>query len=230
MSADATSTKPLASIPHPPSSLLTAILNTLHSDLIPATKSLVATGGSPFGASILSQSTLQTITTTTNAFRDSPLLHGETNCIREFFLLPASQRPDASRCIFFSTHEPCSLCLSGIAWTGFPILIFLFPYEYTRDAGAIPEDIDILQEVFRVRAPGDTEETLAKRALYNRRNKFFDAWSVEEILNEVEDEEERGRLGAEIGRVREVYDGFSRDWTKANEKSPWREQYRGYGG
>ncbi|KAK0641405.1 hypothetical protein B0T16DRAFT_419781 [Cercophora newfieldiana] len=186
---------------HSPSALLTAIINSLQDKIIPKTKTLVATGGSPFGASILSQSTLKTVTATVNAYRDSPLLHGETNCIREFFELPPEHRPDASACIFFSTHEPCSLCLSGIAWTGFPILIFLFPYEYTRDAGAIPEDIEILKEVFRVRSPGDTEEMLAARPLYNRKNKFFEARSVAELLEEVEDEEEKGRLGGRYRRL-----------------------------
>jgi len=216
-----------SSIPHSPSALLAAIIKSLQDKIIPLTKDLVATGGSPFGAAVLTQSSLETVTATVNAYRDSPLLHGETNCIREFFETPAEQRPDASTCIFFSTHEPCSLCLSGIAWTGFPILVFLFSYEYTRDSVAIPEDIEILQEVFRVPVPGDTEETLAARPLYNRKNKFFTAQSVEGLLAEVEDEEERGRLGTEIEKIKEVYDQFSRDWTASNMQDPWQLQYQG---
>jgi len=217
-----------SAMPHSPSALLTAIVKSLQNSIIPKTKELVSTGGSPFGAAVLTQSSLETVTASVNAFRESPLLHGETNCIREFFQTPAEQRPDASSCIFFSTHEPCSLCLSGIAWTGFPILIFLFTYEYTRDSTAIPEDIEILQEVFRVRAPGDTEEILADRPLYNRKNKFFSAQSVADLLAEVEDEEERGRLGREIQKIREVYDQFSRDWTASNEQNPWQQHYQGH--
>lgn len=217
-----------SSIPYSAPALLTAIIKSMQDTIIPNTEALVSTGGSPFGAAVLTQSSLKTVTATVNAYRESPLLHGETNCIREFFQTPAEQRPDASTCIFFSTHEPCSLCLSGIAWTGFPILVFLFTYEYTRDLTAIPEDIEILQEVFRVRAPGDTEETLAARPLYNRKNKFFSAQSVADLLAEVEDEEERGRLGTEIQKIREVYDQFSRDWTASNKQNPWRNHYQGY--
>ncbi|KAK4210120.1 hypothetical protein QBC37DRAFT_322741 [Rhypophila decipiens] len=218
-----------SSIPHGPSALLTAIIKTIQDKIIPLTQDLVATGGSPFGAAVLTQSSLETITATVNAYRDSPLLHGETNCIREFFDTPAEQRPDASTCIFFSTHEPCALCLSGIAWTGFPILIFLFSYEYTRDSVAIPEDIEILQELFRVPVPGDTEETLAARPLYNKKNKFFSARSVEELLADVEDEEERGRLGTQIQKIKEVYDQFSRDWTASDRQNPWQRHYQGRG-
>ena len=217
-----------SSIPQGPSALLAAIIKSMQDKLIPKTKELVATGSSPFGAAVLTQSSLETVTATVNSYRESPLLHGETNCIREFFETPAAQRPDASTCIFFSTHEPCSLCLSGIAWTGFPILIFLFTYEYTRDSEAIPEDIEILHEVFRVRAPMDTEETLAARPLYNRKNKFFSAQSVVELLAEVEDEEERGRLNLEFQKITEVYDQFSRDWTASDKQNPWRRHYQGY--
>jgi tRNA(Arg) A34 adenosine deaminase TadA len=217
-----------SSIPQSPSALLTAIIKSIRDQLIPKTKDLVATGSSPFGAAVLTQSSLETVTATVNSYRESPLLHGETNCIREFFQTPAAQRPDASTCIFFSTHEPCSLCLSGIAWTGFPILVFLFTYEYTRDSVAIPEDIEILHEVFRVQAPMDTEETLAARPLYNKKNKFFSAQSVAELLAEVEDEEERGRLGLEIQKIKEVYDQFSRDWTASDMQNPWRHHYQGY--
>lgn len=40
----------------------------------------------------------------------SPGADGEINCIQEFYKLPADKRPNAKDCIFFATHEPCSLC------------------------------------------------------------------------------------------------------------------------
>ena len=74
----------------------------------------------------------------------------------------------------------------------------------------------------------DTEETLAARPLYNRKNKFFSAQSVVELLAEVEDEEERGRLNLEFQKITEVYDQFSRDWTASDKQNPWRRHYQGY--
>ena len=39
--------------------------------------------------------------------------HGEINCLQEFYKLDPATRPDVKDCIFFATHEPCSLCESG---------------------------------------------------------------------------------------------------------------------
>ena len=40
------------------------------------------------------------------------------------------------------------MCLAAIAWSGFDNFYFLFSYEDTRDAFAIPHDLAILDEVF----------------------------------------------------------------------------------
>lgn len=198
---------------HSPSALLSAILKTTENRIIPIARDAVADGNAPFGAAILTQSNLEPITASINASKESPLLHGETNCIREFFLNPSKARPDTSSCIFFATHEPCSLCLSGIAWTGFPLVFFLYTYEDTRDILGMPGDIEILREVFRVPAPGDTEESLAARPLYNKQNKYFTVKSIADLVEEVCDVEERERLKKEVQKVREVYDEISRLWS-----------------
>ena len=194
------------------SALLSAIIKTAESKLIPITRDSVAEGGAPFGAAILTQSSLEPVTVSINAWRESPLLHGETNCIREFFQNAPETRPETESCIFFATHEPCSLCLSGIAWTGFPLVIYLYTYEDTRDLLGVSGDIEILEEIFRVRAPGDTDETLAARPLYNKQNKFFSAKSMADLVDEIGDTEERERLKKEIEKVRAIYNDFSRMW------------------
>jgi tRNA(Arg) A34 adenosine deaminase TadA len=205
---------------HSRSVLLSAILKTIENRLIPITRDSLAEGGAPFGAAILMQSNLEPVTVSINAWRESPLLHGETNCIREFFQNPPEARPDTESCIFFATHEPCSLCLSGIAWTGFPLVFFLYTYEDTRDLLGIAGDIEILQEIFRVRAPGDTDETLAARPLYNKQNKFFSVKSIADLVEEIDDIEEKERIKKEIQKVREVYDEFSRDWSSMQAERP----------
>lgn len=200
-----------------PSALLGALLGTMESDIIPLTRAGVQSGCKLFGAAILRRADLKPHTVATNNERVSPLLHGEINCIQEFFASKDSNNDDATTpprphprdCVFFATHEPCSLCLSGIAWAGFREFYYLFTYEDSRDLFAIPYDIDILQEVFRVRAPGDTDEALAGRELYNRRNKFFEGRSLAELVARVGDEAERRRWEAEIARLKAVYGELS---------------------
>lgn len=197
-----------------PSALVHSILNTTESAIIPLTSAGVRSGCKLFGAAILRRSDLQPHTIATNNERLSPLLHGEINCIQEFFTnplynTPESPRPETKDCIFFATHEPCSLCLSGITWAGFKEFYYLFTYEDSRDLFGIPYDIDILQEVFKVRAKGEGEEALHERELYNRKNKFFEGRSVADLLLQIEDEEERRKWKGEIARIKAKYNELS---------------------
>jgi tRNA(Arg) A34 adenosine deaminase TadA len=173
---------------------------------------------------------LTPLTTATNNERLSPLLHGEINCTQQFFTdtySDSAARPDPSKdCIFFATHEPCSLCLSGIAWSGFNELYFLFTYEDSRDLFAIPYDIDILEQVFRVQGE-ETEEQVTQRPLYNRKNKYSTAKSVADVIAEVEDEEKRSELVEETGKVRELYEALSETYQRgkrvgAQSASAWK--------
>jgi len=195
--------------PHSATTLLSAILRVTEEQVVPLTSAGVSSGSKLFGAAILNRSDLAPLTVATNNERASPLLHGEINCIQQFFSSPAEGRPATKDCVFFATHEPCSLCLSGITWAGFNEFYYLFTYEDSRDLFAIPYDIDILEQVFRVPAPSDTDETLAARPLYNRKNKFFTAKSLVDLLAEIPDEAERKRLAAEINRVKELYNSLS---------------------
>ncbi|ROW01337.1 hypothetical protein VMCG_05946 [Cytospora schulzeri] len=205
---------------HSPTDLLSAILTTTEQKIIPLTAEGVSSGCKLFGAAILKRSDLEAHTIATNNERVSPLLHGEINCIQEFFKspdTPEQPRPSPKDCIFFATHEPCSLCLSGITWAGFNEFYYLFTYEDSRDLFSIPYDIDILEEVFRVRAPGDTDESVRERPLYNRKNKFFTASSLAELVDKVEDEEERKKWLSEIERVKKLYNGLSETYQKGKE-------------
>lgn len=196
-----------------PEDILVALLHTIEFDIIPLTHAGVSSGSKLFGAAILSSSTLAPYTVSTNNERVSPLLHGEINCIQQFYTVSfpdASTRPNPrDDCVFLATHEPCSLCLSGITWSGFKELYFLFTYEDSRDRFAIPYDIDILEEVFRVRAADEDEEALKSRALYNKVNKFFTARSLNDLVEKVEDAEKREDLRSEVERVKGLYDGLS---------------------
>ncbi|GAB1316303.1 hypothetical protein MFIFM68171_06513 [Madurella fahalii] len=191
-----------------PAEVISAIFKVTEEQIVPSMRQSVSAGNLPFGAAILHQATLTPFTVSVNKVRESPLLHGETNCIREFFATPSDKRPPVNSCLFFATHEPCSLCLSGISWTGFSTVCFLFTYEDTRDLLGIGGDIDILEEVFRVAGPSDTKDSLAARPLYNKENRFFKAKSVAELWNQIEDGAEKERLKEEIQRVRGLFDEF----------------------
>jgi tRNA(Arg) A34 adenosine deaminase TadA len=199
---------------HSPEDLVSSLLTVTESSIVPLTRAQVSSGSKLFGAAILSRSTLEPITVATNNERESPLLHGEINCIQIFFASPKEGRPQTKDCIFFATHEPCSLCLSGITWGGFNEFYYLFTYEDSRDLFGIPYDIDILQSVYQVPSPADTSEILEAKPLYNRTNKFFTAHSVADIVATIEDETEKNKWIAEIARVKAIYNELSDTYQK----------------
>jgi tRNA(Arg) A34 adenosine deaminase TadA len=198
--------------PHP-STLISSILKTVEDRIIPLTQNGVLSGSKVFGAAIISRTDLLPITVATNNERISPLLHGEIACIQQFFTVDypdATTRPNPRKdCIFFATHEPCSLCLSGITWSGFSEFYYLFTYEDSRDLFEIPYDIEILEEVFRVRLESESKAEIKGRALYNRTNKFFVATSVGELVEKIEDAEERRKWVEEVTRVKSLYGKLS---------------------
>ncbi|KAF9690639.1 hypothetical protein EKO04_011363 [Ascochyta lentis] len=196
--------------------LASALLATIEDHIIPLTTKGVSTGSKVFGAAILSKTALEPLTVETNNEFLSPLLHGEINCIQRFFTIDFPDlvtRPNTrDDCVFFATHEPCSLCLSGIAWSGFKEIYYLFTYEDSRDLFSIPHDIDILEQVFRVRANKETDSELEERPLYNRRNRFFDARSLADVVAEIEYSDKRKSLENEMQRVKGLYNELSRTY------------------
>ena len=100
------------------------------------------------------------------------LFHGEMATLNAFYNLPASTRLKTSECLFLSTHEPCSLCLSAITWTRFDNFYYLFGYEETKEAFQIPHDLKILQEVFK---PPDGN--------YARQNMFWKSHDVRKLAS-----------------------------------------------
>jgi tRNA(Arg) A34 adenosine deaminase TadA len=130
--ASAITTVTTMAVPRSPAQLLSAILTATEREIIPLTAEGVKSGCKLFGAAILTQPGLETHTVATNNERASPLLHGEINCIQEFFKNEPAGRPHPRDCIFFATHEPCSLCLGGITWAGFKEFYYLFTYEDSR--------------------------------------------------------------------------------------------------
>lgn len=173
------------------------LLDVIANDIVPKTEAGVAVGNKLFGAAILRKSDLSVVVAETNNEIENPLWHGEVHALKRFYELPKSGRPETADCIFVATHEPCSLCLSAITWTGFDNFYYLFSHEDSRDAFAIPHDLKILKEVFTLEPGG-----------YNARNAFWTGRSIRRMIAELP-EAERIRLDARIVDLIRRYDALS---------------------
>ena len=129
--------------------LIDRMLAVLEHDVLPLTREGVGQGNKVFGAAVLRKSDLGLVVAGTNEETRNPLWHGEVSCLNRFWALPRESHPAPTECLFVSSHEPCSLCLSAITWSGFDNFYYLFRYEDTRDVFGIPHDLEILREVFR---------------------------------------------------------------------------------
>lgn len=187
--------------------LISRLFDVIEQDIVPVTARGVRRGNKLFGAAILRKSDLSVVVAETNNEVENPLWHGEMHAIKRFFELPAGNRPAPSDCLFLATHEPCSLCLSGITWSGFDNFYYLFSHQDSRDSFAIPYDIQILQAVFAVPDP-ETGAVSAQRPLYNRRNRFWTGNGLQEIIAGL-DRDGRESLMARFDDINALYADLS---------------------
>jgi tRNA(Arg) A34 adenosine deaminase TadA len=187
--------------------LVVRLLDVIEFDIAAKTRQGVTGGNKLFGAAILRKSDLSVVIAETNNETENPLWHGEIHAIKRFYELPADQRPATKDCLFLATHEPCSLCLSGITWSGFDNFYYLFSYEDTRDSFGIPHDIAILKEVFAVPDPG-TGSVSPDRPLYNRVNAFWRSHSITDMIASL-DGDDRESLVSRLENINAFYNGVS---------------------
>lgn len=181
-------------------SLIDRLLDVIEHDIVPKTEDGVADGNKLFGAAILRKSDHSLVLAETNNETENPLWHGEVHCLKRFYEMPKAERVDTRDAIFLATHEPCSLCLSAITWTGFDNFYYLFSHEDSRDSFAIPHDLKILKEVFTLEPGG-----------YNAENAYWKSYSLRRLVRDLP-EIERGRLEARIKTISDKYDALSSDY------------------
>ncbi|KZT64012.1 hypothetical protein DAEQUDRAFT_815294 [Daedalea quercina L-15889] len=202
---------------HSPEQLLQTFLACIANDIVPLTAQRIAEGrGKVFGAAILRKSDLSLVAAECNTDKECSLWHGETHCIKCFYELAPENRPSTKECLFLTTHEPCSLCLSAITWSGFDNFYYLFTHEESRDHFDDPYDAEVIRAVFVTPAEGDSSEANAGRALYNRTNKFFRATYLPSMLADVADVANKARLVAKIDGLRTTYAGLMDEQRKKN--------------
>lgn len=180
-----------------PVALVSRLLDVVEEHLVPLTRVGVNKGDKVFGAAVLRKSDGLLVIAGTNEETDCPLWHGEVVAIRRFHEITRTERPSAAECLFVSTHEPCSLCLSAITWAGFDNFYYLFSYEDSRDDFAIPHDLRILEQVFGCAEGG-----------YRATNAY---WTSHDIVKLIESGNgpEKDSLRERIADLRELYAGLS---------------------
>ena len=178
-------------------SLIDRLLDVIEQDIVPKTARGVAEGNKLFGAAILRKSDMSVVIAETNNEMENPLWHGEVHALKRFYELPKADRPDTADCIFLATHEPCSLCLSAITWTGFDNFYYLFSHEDSRDSFAIPHDLKILKEVFTLDPGG-----------YNAENAYWKSVGLRRLARQAT-VPDRDRLEQRIVAIAGRYDELS---------------------
>ena len=176
--------------------LIDRLLTVMENEIIPLTQKGVRNGNKIFGAAMLKKSDLSTITAATNHETENPLWHGEVYTIKQYYEMvneDESKRVDPKDVIFFATHEPCTLCSSAITWSGYDNFYYLFSHEDSRDAFSIGHDLKILKEVFK-HDPGG----------YARRNSYWNAYSVVDLINNC-DEKTRAGFLERVDRIKKTY-------------------------
>ncbi len=156
--------------------LVTRLLDVIENDIVPLTRDKVADGNKVFGAAVLRKADFSIVVAETNFETENPLWHGEVHALKKFYEIPADKRPATSECLFLATHEPCSLCLSAITWTGFDNFYYLFGYTDTADIFNIPHDLRILDEVFNVH-----------NGAYARQNYYWKSHAIGDLVDPLPD-------------------------------------------
>ena len=154
--------------------LLEKSLDIFTKEILPITEKGVSEGNKIFGAAILKKKDLSLVVAGSNNETENPIWHGETHTLKKFYKINKSSRPNEKDCIFLCSHEPCSLCLSAITFSGFDNFYYLFPYEMTSDEFSIPHDLKILKEVFKV-----------NNGEYNKENSYWKSHSIHMLIEKL---------------------------------------------
>jgi len=173
------------------------ILDIFLNNLIPDTKISVSKGNKIFGSFVIKKNNLNLIVTGTNNEMENPLFHGEISTIINFFKL---SNLNPKEYLFISSHEPCSLCLSAITWSGFDNFYYFYPYEETKFNFNIPHDLKILKEVFKI----DNGE-------YTKKNNYWQSHSIIKNIKDLQNTENE-KLFPKIKEIKKLYEDLSKNY------------------
>tara|TARA_B000000565_G_C23778547_1_gene375000 strand:- start:473 stop:1063 length:591 start_codon:yes stop_codon:yes gene_type:complete len=176
-------------------------------NILPLTAKGVDIGNKIFGAAILNKNDYSLIVAETNNETENPIWHGEIHTLKKFYELDSKIRPSEKNCIFLSSHEPCSLCLSAITFSGFKNFYYLFPYESTANKFNIPHDLNILKEVFKI-----------EDGKYMKENSYWKSYNINTLINELKSND-KNKLTVSFNEIKEKYIDLSKKYQSSKEKS-----------
>ena len=127
--------------------------------------------------------------------------------LKNFYEINEKKRPSTKDCFFISSHEPCSLCLSAITWSGFDNFYYFFPYKETKDKFNIPHDLNILKEIFKL-----------NNGNYNKTNSYWKSYSIIDEINKLNNFE-KNIIKDNINKIYQEYDELSKLYQKNKDKN-----------
>ena len=187
--------------------LLDKFLVVFKNNILPLTIKGVNLGNKIFGAAIIKKNDYSLVVAGSNNETENPIWHGEIHTLKKFYEINEKIRPIEKSCIFLSSHEPCSLCLSAITFSGFDNFYYLFPYEATSDEFSIPHDLNILKEVFNI-----------NDGKYNKKNSYWKSYSINELVNKLSDDKKK-ELTNSFNNIKRTYIDLSNKYQKSKEKN-----------
>ena len=179
---------------------LETILYVFLKEVLPLTEKGVAKGSKIFGAAIIKKDDLSVVIAETNNEIENPLWHGEMHALKKFYELDANTRPNEKDCMFLSSHEPCSMCLSAITFSGFDNFYFLFPYNDTNNEFNIPHDLNILKEVFKI---NDGE--------YNKENSYWKSQNINLLIEKLPTSKKE-KILSQLREIKKKYQKLSNQY------------------
>ena len=187
--------------------LLDKFLNVFNNNILPLTLKGVDSGNKIFGAAIIKRDDYSLVVAGSNNETENPLWYGETHTLKKFYEINKETRPDEKNCIFLCSHEPCSLCLSAITFSGFDNFYYLFPYESTSEEFSIPHDLNILKEVFNINDGN-----------YIKNNSYWTSYSINNLINKLTDSKKK-KLTESFNIIKNKYFDLSNKYQESKEKN-----------
>ena len=187
--------------------LLDKFLDIFKNDILPLTIKGVDAGNKIFGAAIINKDDYSLVVAGSNNETENPIWHGETHTLKKFYELDNKTRPNEKNCIFLSSHEPCSLCLSAITFSGFNNFYYLFPYESTSDEFNIPHDLNILKEVFNI-----------TNGKYMKKNSYWKSYAINNLIEELKTDNKK-KFKDSFNQIKKTYIDLSNKYQSSKEKN-----------
>ena len=179
---------------------LKKILDIFSNEVLPLTIKGVAKGSKIFGAAIIKKDDFSLVIAETNNEIENPIWHGEIHVLKKFYELDVKTRPNEKDCMFLSSHEPCSMCLSAITFSGFDNFYYLFPYTATNDVFNIPHDLKVLKEVFKI-----------NNGEYNKENSYWKSQNIN-LLVENLPSSKKEKILIKLDEIKNKYKALSNQY------------------